>query len=152
MSTRALILGALGQVGHALQQTAPSSAVVVAHDLEETDIRDRDAIARAISESRAEVVINCAAFTRVDDAEKETDEAFASNGVAPGLIAEVSRAAGARILHLSTEYVFDGRGHTPYLPDSSVSPINVYGATKLEGERRVLSADPASVVVRTAWV
>ena len=150
--TRALILGALGQVGRALQQTAPASAVLVSHDLEQTDICDRDAITRTISDVQPDVVINCAAFTKVDDAEAQRDEALASNGIAPGTIAEVSAKAGARFIHLSTDYVFDGRAHTPYLPHAQVGPISVYGSTKLEGERRALAASPASVIVRTAWV
>jgi dTDP-4-dehydrorhamnose reductase len=150
--TRALILGSLGQVGRALQQTAPASAVLIAHDLEQTDICDRDAIARTVNDVRPDVVINCAAYTKVDDAEKERDEALAANGIAPGTIAEVSATAGARFIHLSTDYVFDGRGHTPYLPDAEVGPISVYGATKLDGERRALAASSATVIVRTAWV
>jgi len=150
--TRTLILGALGQVGRALQHTAPASAALIAHDLEQTDICDRDAIARAIDDVRPDVVINCAAYTKVDDAEAQPDEALAANGVAPGTIAEVSAKAGARFIHISTDYVFDGRAHSPYLPDAAVAPINVYGATKLEGERRAIAASPASVVVRTAWV
>src|SRR5689334_19787866 len=128
MSSTALILGSSGQVGVALQRTAPSSVRVVAHDLDQTDIRDRTAIARAIAESKADVVINCAAFTNVDDAEANPDEAMQANGVAPGLIAEVAAQARARLIHISTDYVFDGRAHLPYRLDASVAPINVYGA------------------------
>ena len=152
MTLRALIFGASGQVGSALQQTAPPSVAVVAHDLDKTDIRDRAAVTRAIVDVRPDVVINCAAFTNVDGAEARADEAMEANGAAPGVIAEVAAKASVRFIHLSTDYVFDGRAHTPYRPDAAVAPINVYGATKLEGERRVLSAAPESVVVRTAWV
>lgn len=152
MTLRALIFGASGQVGSALQQTAPPSVAVVAHDLDTTDIRDRAAVTRAIADARPDVVINCAAFTNVDGAEARADEAMEANGAAPGVVAEVAAKASVRFIHLSTDYVFDGRAHTPYRPDAAVAPINVYGATKLEGERRVLSAAPESVVVRTAWV
>jgi dTDP-4-dehydrorhamnose reductase len=152
MSMRLLIFGSLGQVGSALQKTAPPSASIVAHDLDQTDIRDRVAVDRAIADSKPEIVINCAAFTNVDGAESRADEAMEANGVAPGVIAESAAAAGVRIVHISTDYVFDGCAHTPYTTDAPVAPLNVYGATKLEGERRVLAAAPNSVVVRTAWV
>jgi dTDP-4-dehydrorhamnose reductase len=150
--TRALILGASGQLGTALQRSAPRTASFVAHDVGETDICDANAVARALRESRAEVVFNCAAFTRVDDAESERDAAMQANGVAPGLVAEQCAKAGARLIHLSTDYVFDGRGSSPYATDAPVGPINVYGETKLEGERRVLAVSQSNVVVRTAWV
>ncbi len=152
MSIRVLILGSSGQVGTALQDTAPPSAVVVAHDLEQTDICDRDAVARTLQRERPNLVINCAAFTQVDDAESRPDIAMAANGVAPGLIAELTANAGARFVHLSTDYVFDGRASVPYLPEADVGPMSVYGATKLEGERRVLSIGGSNLVVRTAWV
>ena len=152
MSLRTLIFGSLGQVGNALQETAPKSTVIVAHDFAETDIRDRAAIAKTLRESQPDVVINCAAFTKVDDAETRTDEARDVNAVAPGLIAELTAAASIRFIHISTDYVFDGQAHSPYARDAAVAPIGAYGATKLEGERRVIAAAPDSVVVRTAWV
>jgi dTDP-4-dehydrorhamnose reductase len=152
IATRALIFGASGQVGAALQETVPEAAAIVAHDSATTNICDRDAVARAIRDAQPDVVINCAAFTNVDDAETRTDDAFVANAVAPGIIAELATRAGARMIHLSTDYVFDGQAHAPYLPDAPVGPLNAYGATKLEGERRVLAAAPESVVVRTAWV
>jgi len=152
MISRALIFGSLGQVGSALQETAPPSASIVAHDLDQTDIRDRAAVDRAIADSKPDIVINCAAFTNVDGAESRASEAMEANGAAPGVIAESATAAHVRFIHISTDYVFDGCAHTPYATDAAVAPLNVYGATKLEGEQRVLSAAPDSVVVRTAWV
>lgn len=152
MSIRALILGASGQVGTALQQTAPPSAAIAAQDLAQTDICDRNAVANALREVHPTVVINCAAFTQVDDAESKRDEAFAANAIGPGIVAELCADVGARFIHLSTDYVFDGRAHVAYVPSAPASPINVYGMTKLEGERRVRSAQPDSVIVRTAWV
>jgi dTDP-4-dehydrorhamnose reductase len=150
--TRALILGASGQVGTALQRIAPPASNIVAHDADKTDICDASAVARTLRESRAEVVFNCAAFTRVDDAESQRDAAMLANGVAPGIVAEECAKTGARLIHLSTDYVFDGRASSPYATDAPVGPINVYGETKLEGERRVLSVAESNVVVRTAWV
>ena len=152
MSTRALIFGSLGQVGLALHDIAPSAVDVVAHDLAETDICDERAVARALDDVRPEVVLNCAAFTAVDDAEAHPAKAFAANGEAPGYIARAAAQRSIRLLHISTDYVFNGRGHAPYATTDDVAPINVYGSTKLEGERRVLAADARHVVVRTAWV
>lgn len=151
MSCRVVVFGASGQVGSALQRTAPAWATLIPHD-SRTDIRERDAVACAIKDSGADVVINCAAFTRVDDAEAEPDQARMTNAIAPALMAEFARSVGARFIHLSTDYVFDGTAHTPYALDAATSPINVYGATKLEGERRVLDMMADGVVVRTAWV
>jgi len=150
--TRVLVFGALGQIGTALRLSAGPKITVISHDLAQTDICDRDAVARAIEQTAPTVVINCAAFTRVDDAETQRDEAFAANGVAPGLIADACTKSSVRLIHLSTDYVFDGKAHVPYLPDATVAPINVYGASKLDGERRVLANAPTSVVLRTAWV
>jgi dTDP-4-dehydrorhamnose reductase len=152
MSMRALILGASGQVGTALQQCSPPNAIIVAHDVEQTNICDAAAVERTMRDVRPDVVLNCAAFTRVDDAETLHDEAFAANAIAPGVIAAAAASLGARMFHISTDYVFDGTACTPYPPDADVNPINAYGATKLEGERRVLQAAPGSVIVRTAWV
>jgi dTDP-4-dehydrorhamnose reductase len=153
VTIRALVFGASGQVGNALLRTAPHGVVTVAHDSRSVDIRDRDAVVGAIEGARPDVVINCAAFTAVDDAETRTDDAFAVNGVAPGMIAELSASVGARFIHLSTDYVFDGASHIPYALDAVTAPINAYGASKLEGEHRVLSAAASSaVIVRTAWV
>jgi dTDP-4-dehydrorhamnose reductase len=152
MTQCVLVLGALGQVGKALHRTAPESTTVIGRDLPQTDICQRDSVARAIDESRPDLIINCAAFTKVDDAETRPDEALAANGVAPGVLAALARQSGVRLFHLSTDYVFDGRAHTPYLPDDPTGPLSVYGATKLEGERRVVDEAPDSVIVRTAWV
>lgn len=152
MTLRALVFGASGQVGTALQLTAPASADVVAHQLRDTDIRDALAVARAIETSRPHVIFNCAAFTGVDAAEQDRDEAFQANAVAPGIVAESAERASIRLVHISTDYVFDGSSRVPYVPQSTPAPVNVYGATKLEGERRVMAASPRSVIVRTAWL
>jgi dTDP-4-dehydrorhamnose reductase len=149
---RALVFGSSGQVGRALCAIAPQGFDVVAHDFAETDIRDESAVAATLDTVRPDVIINCAAFTAVDDAELRPAEAFSANAEAPGFIAQHAVHRRIRVIHISTDYVFDGRSNIPYSPAAEVAPINVYGATKLEGERRVLGADPAHVVVRTAWV
>jgi len=152
VTRRALIFGSSGQVGLALRATAPAHFDVVAHDLQETDIRDESAVARTLDEVQPEIIVNCAAFTAVDDAEGRPADAFAANAEAPGFIANCAAQRGMRLIHISTDYVFDGRANSPYLPTDAGSPINVYGSTKLEGERRVLAASAHHVVVRTAWV
>src|SRR5690349_597743 len=118
---RALILGASGQVGSALQACPPAGLRIVAHDAEKTNICDSDAVARSIRDERPDVVLNCAAFTKVDDAERQQDDAFAANAVAPGVIADVASSIGARVLHISTDYVFDGTASTPYSPEAPVA-------------------------------
>jgi dTDP-4-dehydrorhamnose reductase len=149
---RILLFGGSGQLGSALQRElkdahetdAPSSSVV--------DLQDEDAVRQAVREARADVVINAAGYTRVDDAEHESNAAFALNATAPRAMAAAAAERGARFVHVSTDYVFDGEGGAPYLPSSPVSPLNVYGESKLAGERSVLDEGEHSVVIRTAWV
>jgi dTDP-4-dehydrorhamnose reductase len=149
---RVLVFGASGQVGRELCKTAPERAEVTAFDEGQLDIRESDRLARMLRESEPAVVINCAAFTNVDGAESAPADAMAINGFAPGTIAEACVEVGARLIHLSTDYVFDGAASAPYTLDATPNPLNVYGATKLEGERRVLQSRCNAVVVRTAWV
>jgi dTDP-4-dehydrorhamnose reductase len=151
VTRRVLVFGASGQVGSELLATVPDDAYVTALDVGDADIRDREAVGRVLRQANPSVVINCAAYTNVDGAESAADEAMATNGVAP-IIAESCKAIDARLLHISTDYVFDGRAHAPYAVNAAVGPINVYGSTKLEGERRVLAAGGNAAVVRTAWV
>jgi dTDP-4-dehydrorhamnose reductase len=126
--------------------------MVVAHDIAETDIRSRAAVAATLMAVQPDVVINAAAYTNVDAAESNPDEAFAVNAEAAGILAGAAAEARSRFIHVSTDYVFDGRAHSPYATTADVGPVNVYGATKLEGERRVVVAAPESTIVRTAWV
>ena len=152
MIRSALILGASGQLGTELQRTVPAGVTLTTPDLGDLDICDSTAVARTIAAVRPEAVFNCAAFTNVDGAESARDEAMAANGIAPGIIAAASAECGARLLHISTDYVFDGRASTPYRPDAPTAPLNVYGESKLEGERRVPAANKGAVIVRTAWL
>ena len=149
---RALILGASGQVGRALAATTPACAEVVALTRVQCDISSRDQVARAISQVAPDLVFNAAAYTKVDLAETETAQAEVLNAKAPGLIAAAARAGGARTVHISTDYVFDGAGTRPYRPEDATSPQSVYGRTKLAGEQAVAAADPEALIVRTSWV
>jgi len=139
-------------VGRALAETAPEAARVIALGRGECDVRRKELVERAIAEAAPDLVFNAAAFTAVDHAETEIGEATAVNAVAPGHVAEAARAAGARTVHISTDYVFDGTGTRPYRPDDPPNPLGVYGRTKLAGEEAVKKADPAALTVRTSWV
>lgn len=152
MTRRLLVFGSAGQVGTALQRTLRPQWSVVAHDVGETDIRREPDVAAALDAARPAAIVNCAAFTNVDGAETQLDEAHEVNAVAPGIIAAAAARAGIRFIHLSTDYVFDGAASQPYAPDAPTNPQSVYGRTKRDGEIRVLAAAPSSVIVRTAWV
>lgn len=149
---RALIVGAGGQVGRALTQAAPAGWIVAARTRAELDILDAGAVAAVIGETHASVVINAAAYTAVDKAENDADEAWRINAKGPEVLAQASRAAGARLVHISTDFVFDGTASTPYATDAAVAPLGAYGASKAAGEAAVIAAAQDSLIVRTAWV
>lgn len=149
---KALILGANGQVGRALAAVAPPGVTVAALGRAECDIGNPGAVAVAIAGSGARLVFNAAAYTAVDRAESQSDEADLLNAAAPGWIAAACTEAGARLVHLSTDFVFDGSLGRPYQPDDPTSPLNVYGRTKRDGEAAVRKAAPDALIVRTAWV
>jgi dTDP-4-dehydrorhamnose reductase len=149
---KALILGAAGQVGRALAAAAPAGARLVALDRAACDIGDPGQIERAVADAAPDILFNAAGYTAVDKAEEEGDSAARLNAAAPGLIAAAARRAGARTVHLSTDFVFDGRSSRPYRPDDATAPLSVYGRTKLGGERAAAAADPDVLIVRTAWV
>ena len=149
---RYLVLGGSGIVGRAVVAEAARRGVdVTARSREETDITSRGEVARAIAASLPDLVVNCAAFTAVDRCESEPERAFAVNGEAVGVVAEETARSGARLIHLSTDYVFDGSGTEPYAEDHPTAPRSVYGASKLAGEERAL-ARKGSLVVRTSWI
>lgn len=149
---RVLIAGSAGQLGRALQATAPTSWTIVAPPEAEFDITDADAVRAVVTDARPDVVINAAAYTAVDRA--ETDEAAARrvNVNAVGTLAAAARVAGARFAHVSTDFVFDGTAHRPYPPDALPNPLGVYGRTKLDGEFAAAEFHPTPLIVRTAWV
>jgi len=149
---RTLVFGVDGQVGHALVTTAPQNAHVVGLGRAACDLGDPDQITNAIQEAKPEVIFNAAAYTAVDRAEGEAELSHSINAVAPALIAQVARGVGARLVHLSTDFVFGGDASTPRTPHDATGPVGVYARSKLEGERRVIDAAPDSLIVRTAWV
>ena len=146
---KALIFGANGQLGQALQRTLPTDWTATALSRNDLDIGDDAAIVRAIEDAEPELVINAAAYTAVDAAEENAAEAFRINGRAPGQIAAACTAHGARFVHISTDYVFDGATGMPSPPDAAVNPVNIYGASKRAGEEAaLLHADV--LIVRTS--
>ena len=150
---RILIAGAAGQLGRAMLASLPDRHEVAALDRSSLDVGDAGSIAAAFEQHRPDAIINAAAYTAVDRAESEPDAAHRANAEAPGLIAEACRRHGARLVHVSTDFVFDGRSSRPYSPDDPTGPLSVYGATKLEGERRVLREHgEGSTILRTAWL
>jgi dTDP-4-dehydrorhamnose reductase len=127
-----------------------TGADVTAADRAELDVLDPDAVAAAVPGH--DVVVNCAAWTGVDDAESREADAFRLNAVAPALLAGVARRNGARLVQISTDYVFDGSATQPYAEDSLVAPRSAYGRTKAAGEWAALAGCPDAIVVRTAWL
>ncbi len=151
--SRLMITGARGQLGRALCAQAEGRFTLWAGDAEELDICDREAVLRTIGEFAPDAVINAAAYTAVDKAESEPELARRINVDGPRHLAEACAAHGARLLHLSTDFVFDGQASTPYAPDAATRPLGVYGETKRDGEQAVMQALPqAGTIVRTAWV
>jgi dTDP-4-dehydrorhamnose reductase len=149
---RALVAGAAGQLGRALQASVPAGVELLAPDERDFDIMDQERVASVVREARPQLVLNAAAYTQVDRAETEPELAEAVNGAAAGTLAAAAAAAGARLVHISTDFVFDGQSALPYPPNATPNPLGVYGATKLSGERQVLARHPAPLILRTAWV
>jgi len=125
---------------------------VAAPERGECDLTSAASVQRALREHRPGVVINCAGWTDVDGAEEHEDAALAVNATGAGELAGAAHAVGARVVHVSTDYVFDGSKRTPWVEDDPVAPLGAYGRTKLAGERAVATACPDHVIVRTAWL
>ncbi|HWP95052.1 MAG TPA: dTDP-4-dehydrorhamnose reductase [Gammaproteobacteria bacterium] len=150
---KALVTGAGGQLGGALLRTVPAAWQATGLTHRELDISDAAAVARVVGELAPQLIINAAAYTAVDRAESEPDVALRINATGAENLARAAREAGARFIHVSTDFVFDGLASRPYLPDAPTRPLSAYGRSKLEGEQRVrnILGDEA-LIVRTAWV
>ncbi len=146
---KVLITGSKGQLGTALQRCAPVDAEIVAVDMDVLDIADSAAVDAFVGEHRPALILNAAAYTAVDKAEADEDAARAVNADAVAHLARAARDAGARLVHVSTDFVFDGTSGIPYPPDAAPSPLGAYGRTKLLGE---VAAGAEALIVRTAWV
>jgi dTDP-4-dehydrorhamnose reductase len=153
LSRPVLVVGRSGQLALSLAERAAFRGVeLVFAGRPALDLGDPDSLRRAVARSGAEIVINAAAYTAVDKAEDEPEAAYALNAAAPGLLAEAARENGARLIHVSTDYVFDGTGARPWREDDPTGPASVYGRSKLAGEQAVRAALADHVIVRTAWV
>ena len=148
-----LITGAGGQLGRALIALAPEQAMVRGVSHAQLDVADPRAVDAVLRDFRPDVLVNAAGFTRVDDAETEREAAERANAIGPAVLAAACRSAGAWLVQVSTDYVFDGAQSRPYTPDAAPHPLSVYGKTKLLGEAAVIRELPSqSTVVRTSWL
>lgn len=140
-----LITGSKGQLGTELSKLLPDA---ICADIDILDITDENAVKNFVRDNNIDVIINCAAYTAVDKAETDIELATKINVDGPRNLAK----SGAKIIHISTDYVFDGTGHRPYNPDEKTNPVSVYGKTKRAGEMAVLENADVAVVIRTAWL
>lgn len=152
MKPAILLIGTNGQVGRELNSMLPRIGEVTALDRQRLDLTQPEEVRRAIRTFRPSFIVNAAAYTAVDKAESEEAVARAINAEAPGVMAEEAKKIGAALIHYSTDYVFDGLKTTPYAEDDPPNPKNVYGRTKLEGERAIQASGARHFIFRTAWV
>lgn len=149
---KVLLIGAKGQVGQELQVTLPQLGEVISIGREELDLTNSEKIGQLIREIHPDYLVNASAYTAVDKAETEPDLAYSINAIAPKIMAEAAEKIKAKFLHISTDYVFDGRKNTPYLETDLTNPLGVYGQSKLRGEEEIKTVNSQAIILRTAWV
>lgn len=149
-----LVTGANGQLGTEMRQAAAQYPQYrwVFTDVQELDICDAQAVKACLEREKVDVVVNCAAYTAVDKAEENAELCDRLNHLAPALLAQAAEEVGAALVHVSTDYVFDGTAHLPYREVDTPCPNSVYGRTKLAGEQEVMSRCSKAMIVRTAWL
>ena len=148
-----LVTGANGQLGREMQRLgAVSPNNYIFTDVAELDVTDAGAVLRAAEQTRAEAIVNCAAYTNVERAEEDEATADRLNRLAPANLAAAAAATGATLIHISTDYVFDGTAHLPYAEQAPTAPLGVYGRTKLAGEQAVAASGCSYLILRTAWL
>jgi dTDP-4-dehydrorhamnose reductase len=147
-----LLIGKDGQLGQELQLFLDPLGEIKRVGRDSLDLANPEAIAKMIAEVKPDLIVNAAAYTAVDKAETEPDLAQAINGIAPGILAKQAQEIGATLIHVSTDYVFDGSQSHPYLETDPTQPLGVYGQSKLAGEQAILSTQANAAIVRTAWV
>jgi dTDP-4-dehydrorhamnose reductase len=152
MKLRILLTGKNGQIGAKLAVLLPRLGEVAAFDRHELDLSNPDRVRRAIRDFQPNLIVNAAAYTSVDQAEREERQAHIINADAPALMAEEAKRIGALLVHYSTDYVFDGSNSSPYAETDQPNPINVYGKTKLAGEEAIRAVGAPHLIFRTAWV
>jgi dTDP-4-dehydrorhamnose reductase len=146
------IIGPNGRLGAALVREYQRDYEVTSYDRSQFDLGQIDHVRSVLCKAKFELLINCAALTNVDYCESHREEAFVVNAETPRLLAEIANEKSARLVHFSTDYVFDGKKTGPYVEEDKAVPLSVYGESKLEGERRVLDASSQHLVVRLSWV
>lgn len=149
---RILLTGRTGQVGSALVPALSPLGELRAFDRQGLDLLDLNSIRTAVQREKPDIIVNAAAYTAVDRAETERETAFAVNAAAVGILAEQAKKRGALLIHFSTDYVFDGEKASPYVETDAPNPLNVYGRSKLEGERAVAASGCRHFIFRTSWV
>ncbi len=148
-----LVTGADGQLGNSLRKISDDYNHQFSFtDFEELDVTSEEEIDNYLKAGSFDFLINCAAYTAVDDAENNYDKALLLNATAPYLLAKYAKKYKTRFIHISTDYVFDGKNSTPYTPQSAANPKNVYGNTKLQGEKKVLRCNKDAKIIRTSWL
>ncbi len=152
LSIKILLIGAAGQIGWELRTTLAPLGNIVVTNRSTLDLIDEDAIRETVRSTHPELIVNAAAFTQVDLAEAEPDLAMKVNGHAPGVMAQEARRAHAALIHYSTDYVFSGSIRRPYREDDQPDPLNLYGKTKLAGEKAIAAVDAPHLILRTSWV
>jgi dTDP-4-dehydrorhamnose reductase len=151
--SKILVTGSKGQLGSEIRDLAGEDPRYCFTDKEELDITSKEDIARFIGSNDIRTIINCAAYTAVDRAETDQENAERINHLAVRYLSEIAREYDVRLIHISTDYVFDGTNYRPYVEKNSVNPNSVYGRTKLEGERTMQAINPKnSLIIRTSWV
>lgn len=151
---RIVITGANGQLGNEMRMLSAENTqhTYFFTDVQELDICNEQAVKSFVADNRIEVIVNCAAYTAVDKAEENADLCDRLNHIAPGYLASAAEACGAALIQISTDYVFDGTGHTPYTEEMTPCPNSVYGTTKLAGEEAVRKLCSRAMIIRTAWL
>jgi dTDP-4-dehydrorhamnose reductase len=152
LKQKVLVVGAGGQLGRELQRTAAPEVECVAMTRGQLDIADATVVAECLAAVAPQLVVNAAAYTAVDKAESEPEAAHRGNAEGPGTLAQACARQGVRLIHISTDFVFDGTSSQPYRPEASTSPLGEYGRSKLAGELAVQKAQPEALILRTGWV
>jgi dTDP-4-dehydrorhamnose reductase len=146
------IIGANGRLGAALAREYARDFELTSFERRQLDLGQLDRVRSALAATKFELLINCAALTNVDYCESHREEAFVVNAEAPRLLAEIANEKSARLVHFSTDYVFDGKKTDPYVEEDKAVPLSVYGESKLEGEDRVLEVSSQHLIIRLSWV
>src|SRR6266581_5246730 len=147
-----IVLGAGGRLGASLVREFRPNYDVAGFNHAQLDLSNLEGLREKVGATTFDVLINAAAFTNVDACETQRDQAFLINAEAPGVLAEICNAKDAKLIHFSTDYVFDGEKRAPYTEEDEAKPISAYGESKLTGEKNVLAADERHLVVRVSWV